>query len=54
MRAALLASKRVIDAKLASNREELLRSSVLKQTRTSDEKATYVTKSYVAESPLIR
>lgn len=44
MRAALLASKRDIDSKASSNREELLRSSVLKHTRTSDGKATYVTK----------
>lgn len=44
MRAALLASKRTIDSTASSNREELLRSSVLKQTRTSDGKATYVTK----------
>jgi protein transport protein SEC20 len=44
MRAALLASKRAIDSKASSNREELLRSSVLKQTRTSDGKATYVMK----------
>jgi len=40
MRAALLASKRAIDSKASSNREELLRSSVLKQTKTSDGKAT--------------
>jgi len=44
MRAALLASKRTIDSKALSNREELLRSSVLKQTKTSDGNATYVTK----------
>jgi protein transport protein SEC20 len=44
MRAALLASKRAVDSKASSNREELLRSSVLKQTRASDGKATYVTK----------
>jgi len=44
MRAALLASKRAIDSKASSNREELLRSSVLKQTKMSDGKATYVTK----------
>jgi hypothetical protein len=44
MRAALLASKRAIDSKASSNREELLRSSVLKQTKTSDGKATYVMK----------
>ncbi|KAI0250637.1 Sec20-domain-containing protein [Lactifluus subvellereus] len=40
MRAALLASKRAIDSKASSNREELLRSSVLKQTRTSEGKTT--------------
>jgi protein transport protein SEC20 len=44
MRAALLASKRAIDSKASSNREELLRSSVLKQTTTSDGKTSYVTK----------
>ncbi|KAI9437239.1 Sec20-domain-containing protein [Lactarius indigo] len=33
MRSALLASKRAIDSKASSNREELLRSSVLKQTK---------------------
>jgi hypothetical protein len=44
MRAALLASKRAIDSKASSNREELLRSSVLKQTKATDGKATYVTK----------
>ena len=42
MRAALLASKRAIDSKASSNREELLRSSVLKQTRASDGKTSYV------------
>ncbi|KAI0261581.1 Sec20-domain-containing protein [Gloeopeniophorella convolvens] len=36
MRAALLASKRAIDAKASSNREELLRSSVLKEKKTSE------------------
>ncbi|KAF8496550.1 Sec20-domain-containing protein [Russula emetica] len=40
IRAALLASKRAIDSKASSNREELLRSSVLKQTKSSDGKAT--------------
>jgi protein transport protein SEC20 len=44
MRAALLASKRAIDSKASSNREELLRSSLLTQTRTSDGKTSYVTK----------
>lgn len=44
MRAALLASKRAIDSKASSNREELLRSSVLKQSQATDGKATYVTK----------
>jgi protein transport protein SEC20 len=44
MRTALLASKRAIDSKASSNREELLRSSVLKQAKTSDGKTTYVTK----------
>jgi hypothetical protein len=48
MRAALLASKRAIDSKASSNREELLRSSVLTQTKMSDGKATYVTKTYVS------
>jgi len=40
MRAALLSSKRAIDFKASSNREELLRSTVLKQTKMSDGKAT--------------
>ena len=44
MRAALLASKRAIDSRASSNREELLRSSVLKQPKATDGKATYVTK----------
>ncbi|KAI9509038.1 Sec20-domain-containing protein [Russula earlei] len=39
LREALLFSKRAIDAKASSSREELLRSSVLEQTRTSDGKA---------------
>ncbi len=44
MRAALLASKRAIDSKASSNREELQRSWVLKQTKAgSDGGATYVT-----------
>ncbi|KAH7922756.1 hypothetical protein BV22DRAFT_1106445 [Leucogyrophana mollusca] len=37
-RAALLASKRAIDSQSRSNREELLRSSVLRETQTSNEK----------------
>ena len=53
MRAALLASKRTIDSKALSNREELLRSSVLKQTKTSDDKAAYVTKTYVSDLSLM-
>ncbi|KAH9962933.1 Sec20-domain-containing protein [Russula dissimulans] len=40
VRAALLASKRAIDSKISSNREELLRASVLTQANTSDGKAT--------------
>ncbi|KAI0298742.1 Sec20-domain-containing protein [Multifurca ochricompacta] len=40
MRAALLASKRAIDSKASSNREELLRSSVMNQTKTSEGKTT--------------
>jgi protein transport protein SEC20 len=44
MRAALLASKRAIDSKASSNREEWLSSSLSNHTRTSDGKATYVTK----------
>ncbi|KAI0296396.1 Sec20-domain-containing protein [Russula brevipes] len=40
MRAALLASKRAVDSKASSNREELLRSSVMKETRSTDGRAT--------------
>ncbi|KAH8977918.1 hypothetical protein EDB92DRAFT_1913434 [Lactarius akahatsu] len=40
MRSALLASKRAIDSKASSNREELLRSSVLKQTKAPGGKST--------------
>jgi protein transport protein SEC20 len=43
MRAALLASKRVIDSKASSGREELLCSSLSNHTMTSDGKTTYVT-----------
>jgi hypothetical protein len=53
MRAALLASKRAIDSKASSNREELLRSSVLKQTRMSDGKTSYVTKYAFSEFSLM-
>ncbi|KAI9445783.1 Sec20-domain-containing protein [Lactarius psammicola] len=40
MRSALLASKRAIDSKASSNREELLQSSVLKQTKAPGGKST--------------
>lgn len=50
MRAALLASKRAIDSKTSSNREELLRSSVMKHTRTSDGNATYVIEHMLLET----
>ncbi len=42
MRSALLASKRAIDSKASSNREELLRSSALKQTKAPGGKSTCV------------
>ncbi|KAI0064328.1 Sec20-domain-containing protein [Artomyces pyxidatus] len=42
-RAALLTSKKAIDAQSSSTREELLRSSVMKEKQTSEEKTTYVT-----------
>lgn len=42
MRSALLASKRAIDSKASSNREELLRSSALKQAKAPGGKSTYV------------
>ncbi|KAH9024799.1 hypothetical protein EDB84DRAFT_1273790, partial [Lactarius hengduanensis] len=41
MRSALLASKRAIDSKTSSNREELLGSSVLRQTKTPGGKYTW-------------
>jgi len=40
MRSALLASKRTIDSKASSNREELLRSSAMKQTKAPGGKST--------------
>ncbi len=49
MRSALLASKRAIDSKASSNREELLRSSVLKQSKSPGGKSTYVDQSLSLE-----
>ena len=42
MRAAVLASKRAIDVQQSSRREELLRSSAVKEKQTLNEKVTLV------------
>ena len=42
MRAAVLASKRAIDAQQTSRREELLRSSAVREKQTLNEKVTCV------------
>ena len=42
MRAAVLASKRAIDAQQTSRREELLRSSVVQEKQSLNEKVTCV------------
>lgn len=46
MRAAVLASKRAIDAQQVSRREELLRSSAVREKQTLNEKVTCVHLSY--------
>ncbi len=42
MRAAVLASKRTIDSQQVSRREELLRSSAVREKQTLNEKVTWV------------
>ena len=42
MRSALLTSKKAIDAGVLSNREELLKSSAVKEKQSLNEKVTYV------------
>ena len=43
MRAALLASKRAVDSSALSNREELLRSSAVREKQDLNEQVAYVT-----------
>lgn len=53
MRAAVLISKRTIDAQQSSRREELLRSSAVREKQTLNEKVTYVSPKTVTSRPCL-